>query len=300
MKGFRRYTVLGYTAVCLVAAVPAGAGASKCPPDSVKVGTVCVDLYEASVWQIDPIANASLVTKVQAGKATLADLRGGLGTVNNPSSPKGILLSPASSCVPSYPQIFPPDGNWLPVLMVKPGGGFVESNPPSPGVYALSLPGVEPSTCITWFQANQACQLSGKHLLTNVEWQGAAAGTPDPGTDNGTTDCAISSGVVKTGSRATCKSSWGVFDMVGNVEEWVGDWADRANVGCTDWTSQTGIPGNDRSCFGGDGVGAANQLPAALARGGGFSAGTNAGVFDVDARNDPSFSAPRRGFRCAR
>ena len=33
------------------------AGTLKCPPDSVKVGNVCVDLYEASVWQIDPIAN---------------------------------------------------------------------------------------------------------------------------------------------------------------------------------------------------------------------------------------------------
>jgi hypothetical protein len=39
-------------------------------------------------------------------------------------------------------------------------------------VYALSIPGVQPSTCITWFQANQACLLSGKRLLTNREWQG--------------------------------------------------------------------------------------------------------------------------------
>src|SRR5262249_43834089 len=54
--------------------------------------------------------------------------------------------------------------------------------PPSPGVYALSIPGVKPTACITWFQANQACLLSGKRLLTNREWQGAATGTPDPGT----------------------------------------------------------------------------------------------------------------------
>src|SRR5262249_23678496 len=163
--------------------------------------TVCVDTYEASVWLIDPIANASLVKKVQAGKATLADLRG-TGTVANPPSPKGTQLSPAPSCVPSYPQYFPPDGNWRALVMVLSGGGLGGSCPPSPGVYALSLPGVEPSACITWFQANQACQLSGKHLLTNVEWQGAAAGTPDPGQDNGTSDCAIASGVVKTGSRS--------------------------------------------------------------------------------------------------
>ena len=54
----------------------------------------------------------------------------------------------------------------------------------------------------------------------------------------------MSQDVVNTGSRANCKSSWGVFDMVGNVDEWVADWADRAN-GCTDWTSQTGIAGGE-------------------------------------------------------
>jgi formylglycine-generating enzyme required for sulfatase activity len=60
-----------------------------------------------------------------------------------------------------------------------------------------------------------------------------------------TTDCNVASqDVVNTGSRANCKSSWGVFDMVGNVDEWVADWADRAN-GCTDWTSQTGIAGGE-------------------------------------------------------
>jgi hypothetical protein len=283
MHGVRRHTLVVYTAVCLVAAVPAAAGASsKCPPDSVKVGPVCVDLYEASVWQIDPIANPSLVKKVQAGKAKLADLTAGGAT----------HLSLADSCTPPFPKNFPADGNWTPVQ---------GSSPPSPGVYAVSIPGVRPSACITWFQANQECQLSGKHLLTNVEWQGAAAGTPDPGTDDGTTDCAvISPAVARTGSRSSCKSSWGVFDMVGNVSEWVADWADRADVGCTDWTSQAGIPGNDISCFGGDGIGAANQIPAALIRGGDHFDGAHDGVFAVNASGLPSFLPPTVGFRCAR
>jgi hypothetical protein len=76
MTGVRRFFIVGYAAVCLVAAVPAGAGTLKCPADSVKVGNVCIDTYEASVWQIAP-TNISLVKKVQAGKATLADLTGG-------------------------------------------------------------------------------------------------------------------------------------------------------------------------------------------------------------------------------
>ena len=193
----RTLCAVGLGALCVMGVAPALAGTLKCPPDSVKVGNACIDLYEASVWQI-ALSNTALVQKVQAGTATLADLTGGGAT----------QLSPSSSCRPVYPANFPNDGNWTPVL---------GSSPPSPGVYAVSISGVHPSACVTWFQANQACLLSGKRLLTNHEWQGAAAGTPDPGTDNGTSDCNISAAgdAVNTGSRSNCKSSWGVFDMVG-------------------------------------------------------------------------------------
>jgi hypothetical protein len=251
---------------------------TTCPPDSVLVGATCVDTYEASVWQIPP-SNTSLVTKVQAGKATLADLTGGGAT----------QLAPAGTCVGpgDYGISFPDTGNWTAI----PG-----SSPPSPGVYAVSIPGVPPSACITWFQADQACLLSGKRLPTNLEWQGAAAGTPDPGTDNLTTDCAVKSpGPVNTGSRSSCKSAWGVFDMVGNVEEWVADWADLA----TFCTNGSGGFGGDLICFGGPG-GVGSAFPAALIRGGLFNFGPIAGVFAVDAGHPPSFSFNGFGFRCAR
>jgi formylglycine-generating enzyme required for sulfatase activity len=275
---------VGVTAVYLAGATSAGAGTLKCPPDSVQVGNNCIDTYEASVWQIPP-SDTSLVKLVQAGKATLAALTAGGAT----------QLAPAATCEApgDYGRGFPNTGNWTPV---------VGSSPPSPGVYAVSIPGVLPSACITWFQANQACLLSGKRLLTNREWQGAAAGTPDPGTDNGTSDCNTGSvfDAVNTGSRANCKSSWGVFDMVGNVEEWVADWADRNTVGCTDWTTSAGIPGGDASCFGGPGGAGKAGLPGALIRGGHSSTGTFSGVFDVNSQTDPSFSFSTIGFRCAR
>jgi hypothetical protein len=287
MKGVRRYTVVGCTALCLLAAVPAEAAALRCPPDSVKVGTTCIDTYEASVWQIPP-TNKTLIKKVQDGKARLGDLMSGGATQVSPAP-----SAPSLPCSPGFPANFPPDGNWTPVA---------GSSPPSPGVYAVSIPGVPPTGCLTWFQANQACLLSGKRLLTNREWQGAAAGTPDPGTDDLTMDCAVNSpGRVRTGSRSRCKSTWGVFDMVGNVDEWVAEWGDRANPFCADWTSETGIAGGDFSCFGGNASTPSARVPGAWFRGGGAAlTGTFAGVFAVSSVPVPSFSDAAVGFRCAR
>jgi hypothetical protein len=166
-------------------------------------------------------------------------------------------------------------------------------------IYARSVAGVLPSGSITWFQAGEACRMAGKRLLTNAEWQMAAAGTPDPGTDNGSTDCNVGNGMTgapsNTGARSNCKSASGVFDMVGNLFEWVADWADRA-AGCTTWPAGFG---SDVSCFGGPGS-SLGDLPGALVRGGSFLDGSLAGVFAVSDFKDPSFPANTGGFRCAR
>ncbi len=238
--------------------------AKKCPPDSVQVGTLCVDTYEASVWQI-PAANTGLIKKVQKGKALLADLTAGGAT----------QISPSSSCTPAFPASFPTNGQLTAPL------------------YAVSIAGVHPTACVTWFQAEQACRQSGKRLLTNPEWQAAAAGTPEGAAgDDGTTQCNTITAfdAVNTGSRSACKSFYGTFDMVGNVDEWVADWVPRS-TGCGSWGS------SDYQCLAGA---ATTGEPGALIRGGNFGGGSNAGAFTVSGGNSPSFSSFSIGFRCTR
>jgi hypothetical protein len=250
---------------------PPGDPLGPCPPDSVKVGNVCVDKYEASAWSI-PAANTDLIDKVRHGTATLQDLTAGGATELN-------TVSFSIGCTPPlFPATFLPNGNW--------------TDP----VYAVSIPAVLPSACVTWFQAVQACAFSGKHLLTNEEWQRAAAGTPDPGTDSTAGICTIFSNPTPTGSQPQCVSSWGAYDMAGNVYEWVADWTERA-AQCTNWPSDYG---DDVSCWGGNGT--SGQIPGAVARGGyfGIGGGSYAGIFDVYALDPPSFSVEGIGFRCGR
>jgi formylglycine-generating enzyme required for sulfatase activity len=257
----------------LVAVLSTPAGAviiTECPPDAVLVGQTCVDKYEASVW--------SFVGSVPSGGGELAleKILKGTVTLTDLEDERVTQISPSSLCEPPFPSTFPPNGGWTEPL------------------YAVSVPGVQPTACVTWFQAAQACRLSGKRLATNLEWQDAAAGTPDTGADDGTTDCNTSStfDASLTGSRANCKSKWGAFDMVGNVQEWVAEWV-PASTSCPGWPFSLNL-----MCL--SGADSQSPGPGALLRGGRFIDGAVSGVFDVDGLAPPYVTSFATGFRCAR
>ena len=252
-------------AIAFVAISAAPAAAKKCPSDSVKVGPACIDTYEASVWFT---TDASLVKRIQNGKVVDAlDLIG--------ATQQGVGSD-------DY------------------GTGCPDTAAGCTDYYAVSIPGIPPSVYLTWSQAQAACRNAGKRLATNAEWQAAAYGTPDPGTDNGSTDCNVSSTFViaNTGSRSSCLSDVGAYDMVGNVEAWVADWGDPA----TDVDTYPASFGNDVSSYGGapSAANTSDNFPSALTRGGGFIYGPSAGMFTVSAAGLMILGGNSIGFRCAR
>ena len=252
-------------ALVLSTAVTAGADAAgTCAPDAVRAGTVCLDRYEATVWRVPnpTTTNALLVRKIQLGIATVLDLTTGGATR------RGVGGDNFAPCTD--------DGQSC-------GGD----------IYAVSLPSQIPSAHITWFQAQEACANSGKRLPTSAEWQVGADGTPDPGPDNRATDCNSASNIASTtGSRGACVSARGAFDMAGNVEEWVADWAPLSSA-CTGWGGVI----DDRMCL----AGASTDVggPGALTRGGSFVDGTGAGPLAVVGGRRPSLAFSFVGLRCA-
>ncbi len=89
----------------------------------------------------------------------------------------------------------------------------------------------DPLRTVTWHDANSFCKAIGKRLPTEAEWEKAARGENGfefPWGNEWNPDYLNAGGeevdVMPVGSYEKGKSPYGVYDMAGNVMEWVEDW----------------------------------------------------------------------------
>jgi hypothetical protein len=136
----------------------------------------------------------------------------------------------------------------------------IDGQKPLPVVRAISSAHVVPQAYISELQAKTACARSGKRLCKPTEWKTACKGPEHTTYGYGSTNEArrcndhgrapmgvvfglggnsdprqwgprmndpqlnqVEGTVAKTGDHADCTNGYGVYDMVGNVHEWVDD-----------------------------------------------------------------------------
>jgi formylglycine-generating enzyme len=103
----------------------------------------------------------------------------------------------------------------------------------------------QPMMGASWYAANKYCQAQGKRLPTEAEWERAARGPNGDTTPFGMAEVTCDNAVIKDASGRSCgvkkkggspekgrvlevalkpAGYYGLYDMVGNAEEWVSDW----------------------------------------------------------------------------
>ncbi len=179
-------------------------------------------------------------------------------------------------------------------------------NTESKACVAVSEVGNVPWRYVTRDQAMALCARDGKRLPTNSEWHSLVLGMTDV-----ETACNISTkDVAKTGAFQECVSPAGVYDLVGNVWEWVSDdviegvhndrslpssgYVQQVDAqGIVTMTGDTSDP-----LYGGDYFWSEVTGSYGIIRGGYYDSGKDAGLFTVHADTLPNGGSAGIGFRC--
>jgi hypothetical protein len=180
----------------------------------------------------------------------------------------------------------------------------------------VSVLGAQPWRFISQTQAMTACAKAGKRLPSNEEWYQASLGTPDPDGDWQVDACQVDHNWTKqpgeSGSAKNCVSSYGAYDMIGNVWEWVKgeitdgqfEGEDMPNAGYVTSVSSDGniISTSNKKDpnFNEDYLWIKKSGLRGIARGGYWGNGAEAGVYAMYLVSPTSFAGDGVGFRCVK
>ncbi len=187
----------------------------------------------------------------------------------------------------------------------------------SPECSPVSVAGAYPWRNISQNQAAEICAKAGKRLPTNKEWQQAALGTPDNNKNWTTDDCQVNNNWPEqpgiTGSGKNCHTAAGVYDMIGNVWEWVDGNVNNGNYhgyelpneGYVLAVNEDGMPSETNANNGDenyhyDFFWLKTKGTRGIARGGYWNNKKEAGQYSVYVVSQPSFTGVGVGFRCAK
>lgn len=181
-----------------------------------------------------------------------------------------------------------------------------EKNASTDGCYAASIDRRVPWTYVTLAQAQRLCAASGKRLPTSDEWYTLALGTTGE-------ECQMEGSEPRESGESGCRSSAGVFDMVGNVWEWTNEtvngnmYRERAlpSEGYVHEADASGIAITTDSSvgselYGSDYFWSKREGVFGMIRGGFYGSGNDAGLYTVNASVPTNFATAGLGFRCVK
>jgi len=238
-----------------------------------------------------------------------------LGDSGNSLCPDEMVFIPSATggfCIDKFEASA---GNSCPVEKVS-NQSDSRQNMASASCKPVSVEGVTPWIYISQTQAREACARAGKRLPTNKEWLSASLGTPDKGSSWDSTDCQVAENWEKqpglTGSGEKCVSSFGAFDMIGNIWEWTDETINNGELNGEILPAQgfvyeandngiamnTGSDGSDN--YNNDYFWIKNSGVRGVARGGFYSNKDQAGIYSAYLVSKPSYVGVGIGFRCVK